>query len=405
MLGAVEMCNNNGACRSFDAGVMCPSYRATRDEAHLTRGPRQHAAPGAHRPARPRRHGLRRRRRRHETLRLLQSLPARMPDRRRHGEDENRGAGGARRPPWRRAARADGCRTAAHRPVRRPRCRRSPTRLQRSQRHCARALPPERSLPALRGDAFGDPEAARPAGNVVCSPTASTGISSPKTCAPRCACCAPPVFPRGLPAAAPARCAAAGPTSPPAWWGARATKRAARSRPCAATPPVVGLEPSCLFTLKDEFPSLLPGAEARALADRAFFSASSSPRAARCRSDRCRAPRTCTATATRKALARSRRPRRPAAGARAAPSIRSPRPAAAWPAHSATRPKRRTISRAMAEAGLLPAIRAAGRRRPDRRRRHLLPPADPRPRRPAAVHSVRVLDMAMTSPTPPDGGA
>ena len=38
MLSAVEMCNNNGTCRSFDAGVMCPSYRATRDEQHLTRG-------------------------------------------------------------------------------------------------------------------------------------------------------------------------------------------------------------------------------------------------------------------------------------------------------------------------------------------------------------------------------
>lgn len=38
LLGAVEMCNNNGTCRSFDAGVMCPSYRVTRDEAHLTRG-------------------------------------------------------------------------------------------------------------------------------------------------------------------------------------------------------------------------------------------------------------------------------------------------------------------------------------------------------------------------------
>jgi len=36
--GAVEMCNNNGHCRKFDAGTMCPSYRATRDEAHLTRG-------------------------------------------------------------------------------------------------------------------------------------------------------------------------------------------------------------------------------------------------------------------------------------------------------------------------------------------------------------------------------
>jgi Fe-S oxidoreductase/FAD/FMN-containing dehydrogenase len=35
---AVEMCNNNGHCRKFDAGTMCPSYRATRDEKHVTRG-------------------------------------------------------------------------------------------------------------------------------------------------------------------------------------------------------------------------------------------------------------------------------------------------------------------------------------------------------------------------------
>ncbi|MBK8323242.1 MAG: FAD-binding protein [Betaproteobacteria bacterium] len=38
MPGAIEMCNNNGHCRKFDAGTMCPSYRVTRDEAHLTRG-------------------------------------------------------------------------------------------------------------------------------------------------------------------------------------------------------------------------------------------------------------------------------------------------------------------------------------------------------------------------------
>ena len=35
---AVEMCNNNGHCRKFDAGTMCPSFRVTRDEIHLTRG-------------------------------------------------------------------------------------------------------------------------------------------------------------------------------------------------------------------------------------------------------------------------------------------------------------------------------------------------------------------------------
>ncbi len=36
--GAIEMCNNNGACRKADAGSMCPSYRVTHDEQHLTRG-------------------------------------------------------------------------------------------------------------------------------------------------------------------------------------------------------------------------------------------------------------------------------------------------------------------------------------------------------------------------------
>jgi len=36
--GAAEMCNNNGACRKFEADSMCPSFRATRDEQHVTRG-------------------------------------------------------------------------------------------------------------------------------------------------------------------------------------------------------------------------------------------------------------------------------------------------------------------------------------------------------------------------------
>jgi len=37
-VAAVEMCNNNGHCRKFDAGAMCPSYRATGNERDLTRG-------------------------------------------------------------------------------------------------------------------------------------------------------------------------------------------------------------------------------------------------------------------------------------------------------------------------------------------------------------------------------
>ena len=36
--GAVEMCNNNGACRKLKGGLMCPSYRVTRQEKDLTRG-------------------------------------------------------------------------------------------------------------------------------------------------------------------------------------------------------------------------------------------------------------------------------------------------------------------------------------------------------------------------------
>ena len=35
---AVEACNNNGACRKMDPGVMCPSYRVTREERDTTRG-------------------------------------------------------------------------------------------------------------------------------------------------------------------------------------------------------------------------------------------------------------------------------------------------------------------------------------------------------------------------------
>lgn len=38
MLAAVEQCSGVGACRKTISGVMCPSYMATRDEMHSTRG-------------------------------------------------------------------------------------------------------------------------------------------------------------------------------------------------------------------------------------------------------------------------------------------------------------------------------------------------------------------------------
>ena len=36
--GAIERCNGVGACRKINAGAMCPSYMATREEEHSTRG-------------------------------------------------------------------------------------------------------------------------------------------------------------------------------------------------------------------------------------------------------------------------------------------------------------------------------------------------------------------------------
>jgi FAD/FMN-containing dehydrogenase/Fe-S oxidoreductase len=38
LAGAIEMCNGAGVCRKLGAGVMCPSFMATRDEADSTRG-------------------------------------------------------------------------------------------------------------------------------------------------------------------------------------------------------------------------------------------------------------------------------------------------------------------------------------------------------------------------------
>ena len=84
------MCNNNGHCRKFDAGTMCPSYRVDARRGAPDARPREHAAARAVRPARRRTLASRRGARGARPLRELQGLPARMPDRRRHGEDEDR---------------------------------------------------------------------------------------------------------------------------------------------------------------------------------------------------------------------------------------------------------------------------------------------------------------------------
>ena len=82
---AAEMCNNNGACRKSDPGVMCPSYRATGDEQHLTRGRANTLRLALSGQLGPDALTSDDDARDDGAVRLVQGLQARMPDRRRHG--------------------------------------------------------------------------------------------------------------------------------------------------------------------------------------------------------------------------------------------------------------------------------------------------------------------------------
>ena len=195
--GAVEMCNNNGACRKLTGGVMCPSYRVTRDERDVTRGRANTlrlAVTGQLGPDALISDEMA------ETLKLcvsLQGLPARMSDRRRHGAHEDRGAGCARREIWLPlhdrlvgflpryapyAAHGIACSTCATV---------APSRARRPS-----LLPDFRRAAVCRsGDririATGPTGATRPASKMrqrarwCCSPTPSTAISSAKISMPR----------------------------------------------------------------------------------------------------------------------------------------------------------------------------------------------------------------------------
>ena len=216
---------------STSAGVMCPSFRVTGNERDVTRGRANSLRLAISGQLGPDALRLRRDAGDHEAVRLLQGLPARVPDRRRHGQDEDRGAGRRQQAPRAVAARPAGrlpaalCalrrapRAAHERPQRHPRPRRAdraPHRLLRqapaaalaprcvSPRAAAR-LPapprgervggggPTRRTPRLhptpnpspsRG---GDLDAARRARSR-CSPTRSTPTSSRRTCTPPSRC-------------------------------------------------------------------------------------------------------------------------------------------------------------------------------------------------------------------------
>ena len=268
MLGAVEMCNNNGACRSFDAGVMCPSYRATRDEQHLTRG-------------------------RANTLRL--ALTGQL------GADAMAsdavadamklcvsckacrrecptGVDMAKLKIEVLAARVDRHgvtlpdRLIAELPRMAPLARYAPALANTLQRRAASRLgfAAGRTLPAFRADAFRDREAPS-TGDVIVFADCFNRHFEPENLRAalrvlRAAGCTPMVARAGTRPLCCGRTYLAAGMVDHARAEARRTLTALRG-----DAPVVGLEPSCLFTLKDEFPSLLPGPESRALADRVML--------------------------------------------------------------------------------------------------------------------------------------
>jgi FAD/FMN-containing dehydrogenase/Fe-S oxidoreductase len=280
LLGAVEMCNNNGACRGFDAEVMCPSYRATRDEAHVVRGRantlrlaltgqlgaaeglasdsvhdalalcvsckacRRECPTGVDMArmkieataARAAAHGIAPRER------LIAALPGLAPFAAAAAPLANLRNGSA-------TLRRLGERLlgiAAARPL--PAWRRDPFRDSEASAHAPRAQVGEVLLLADTFNRWFEPENLRAAVRVL----AAAGWRA--------------VVPYG--GGRPFCC---GRTQLAAGRIDRARRAAARLLAAyAGDRPVIGLEPSCLFTLRDEFPALLPGAAAESLAARAM---------------------------------------------------------------------------------------------------------------------------------------
>ena len=312
------MCNNNGTCRGFDAEVMCPSYRATRDERDVVRG-------------------------RANTLRLAlsgQLGPAGLADDavadalqlcvscKACRRECPTGVDMARMKIEALAARADRHGLAprdlavAFLPRFSALAARMPRAANAAQRALARRLGFARELPAWRGDFFRDretesiaapphpgppPQGGREKEVILFADTFSRWFEPDNLRAALRVLRAAglrPTLPR-----APGRPLCCGRTYLAVGLVERARAEARRTLAAlAGDAPVLGLEPSCLFTLKDEFPALLPGPEARWLAARAscsanFWSASGS----RCRSATCLQRRTCMGTAIRRALAHSRR--------------------------------------------------------------------------------------------------
>ena len=274
LLAAVEMCNNNGTCRKFDAGVMCPSYRVTRDEVHLTRGRANTlrlALTGQLGPDAMAGDDVA------EAMKLCVSCKAckrecptgvdmaKMKIEALHARAARHGVGlrdrlVAEMPRYGRLA-------ATLAPLANMR-NRVPALARLGERFAGLAA--SRPLPAWRRDWFRDGEAA-PDGDVLLLADTFNRYFEPENLRAAIRVLRAAGF-RPSVASAGGRPLCCGRTYLSAGMVDRARAEAARTLAAmAGDRPVVGLEPSCLLTLRDEFGSLLPGPDTKALAGRSLL--------------------------------------------------------------------------------------------------------------------------------------
>ena len=267
MLGAVEMCNNNGTCRKFDAGVMCPSYRITRDEEHLTRGrantlrlaltgqlgPDAMAGPALA-----------------DAMKLCVSCKACR-------RECPTGVDMARMKIEVLAAQADrhGLSSRDRAVAELPRYARLASRAPRLSNFVQRALAPRlgfaRALPQWDRAPFDDREADTGRPDVLLFADTFNRYFEPENLRATLRVLHAAGRRVGVPQVT-GRPICCGRTYLATGQIDRARAEARRTiKALAGDLPVIGLEPSCLLTLRDEFAALLPGVEANQLADRAML--------------------------------------------------------------------------------------------------------------------------------------